>query len=107
MDKRTIIKAYHANDGIFRSNDWQKACRDEKQKLTFAGVNAHFTNGMVEKRIRDLQDLTRAELIYSSTKWKGCITSKIWPYAMRLANETLTNSPSTQDSSRRTPEQIF
>ena len=62
---------------------------------------------MAEKIIRDLQDLTRTELIYSSIKWKEYITANLWPYAMRLANEALKNSPSPQDSARRTPEQIF
>ena len=59
-----VIKTYHADNGIFRSNDWQQACKDETQRLTFAGVNTHFTNRMVEKIVRDIQDLTRAELIY-------------------------------------------
>ena len=68
LDRGVIIKAYHADNGIFKANDWQQACRNERQRLTFSGVNAHFTNGLAEKRIRDLQDLTRTELIYSATK---------------------------------------
>ena len=59
MDRVVIIKAYHADNGVFKANDWKQACFNERQKLTFAGVNAHFTNGLAEKRIRDLQDLTR------------------------------------------------
>ena len=44
MDRGVVIKAYHADNGIFRSNDWKKAYRNERQQLTFSGVNTHFTN---------------------------------------------------------------
>ena len=55
MDKGVVISTYHADNGIFRSNDWQTYCRDERQQLTFAGVNTHFTNRMAENRIRYIQ----------------------------------------------------
>ena len=35
------IKAYHADNGIFRANKWVNSCEANKQRLTFAGVNAH------------------------------------------------------------------
>ena len=62
---------------------------------------------MVEKIIRYLQRITRTKLIYSSTKWKGYITANLWAYVTRLTNETINNSPSAQDSVRRTPKTIF
>ena len=58
LDRCVIIRDYHADNGIFKANDWQQACKDESQKLIFAGVNAYFTNGLAEKRIRDLQYLS-------------------------------------------------
>jgi hypothetical protein len=41
-----------------------------RQQLTFAGVNAHHTNGLAERRIRSLQDLARAMLIHQHRRWK-------------------------------------
>ena len=38
------IKAYHADDGIFRVNKWVHECRIQHQLLTFAGVNANHQN---------------------------------------------------------------
>ena len=101
-----IIKYYHTDNSIFKAHDRKQACKNERQKLTFAEVNAHFTNGLAEKRVRDLQDLAQTEPIYSSTKWKGCITSNLWPYEMRIANEILNNSSSPEESAMITPEQI-
>ena len=63
LERDVVTKAYHADNVIFRSNDWQKACKDEKQRFTFVGVNVYLTNQMAENIIRDLQDQTRAELI--------------------------------------------
>ena len=68
-------------------------------------MNANFTNEMAEKIKRDLQDLIRTEIIYSSNKKDK--TASIWPCAIRLTNEAHNNTPSPYDSARRTPEQIF
>ena len=107
LQRGVRIKGYHADNGIFRAKKWQAHCSDQRQTLTFAGVNAHHTNGMAEKRIRDLQDLTRAQLIHANQGWKQCITANLWPYAMRMANDSMNNTPSMCDKGRLTPEQLF
>ena len=50
---------------------------EAKQKLSFTGVNIHHINGMAEKRIRDLLDLIRAQMLHATTKWKNCIIANI------------------------------
>ena len=107
LNRGVTIKAYHADNGIFRAKKWQQACIDARQRLSFTGVNAHHTNGMAEKRIRDLQDLTRAQMLHAATRWNNCITANLWPYAMRLANDALNNSPNPKDKARRSAENIF
>ena len=47
---------YHAHNGRFADNGFIQACKDNNPGLTYCGVNAHFQNGMAEKRIRDLQE---------------------------------------------------
>ena len=42
------VQAYHADNGIFKAKKWVKECRQRKQDLTFAGVNAHHQNGVAE-----------------------------------------------------------
>jgi hypothetical protein len=101
------IHAYHADNGIFRAHKWVLACRERGQSLTFAGVNAHRQNGVAERRIRSLQELTRTMLIHSNRRWPKAVTANLWPYAMRMANEIINNSPSLKDKERRTPYQIF
>jgi hypothetical protein len=50
------VKAYHANNGIFKANKWVESCRKAGQGLTFAGVSSHHENGIAERRIKEIQD---------------------------------------------------
>ena len=77
----------------------------KKQILAFTGLNTHHTNRFEEKLIRNLQDLTRIEFIFATTKCYEYIKSNLWPYAMRLAGEAINNSPSPWDNARRIPVQ--
>ena len=101
------VQGYHADNGIFRANAWINHCNSRDQTMTFAGVNAHHQNGIAERRIRTLQNMARTMLIHSAYRWPACITANLWPYALRMANESLNNCPSMQDSKYRSPMQIF
>ena len=65
------IRGYHANNGIFKANKWVLACRAKGFNLSFAGVNTQHQNGMAERRIRLLQELTRTMLIHASKQRNG------------------------------------
>ena len=75
--------------------------------MTFAGVNAHHQNGMAERRIRELQELARTMLIHANRRWNKCVTTKLWPYAVRAAMEAINESPSLQNNERKSPAQLF
>ena len=84
------IHHYHADNGRFAENMWMAhvtAARNPTQSISFCGVNAHFQNGIAEKRIRDLQDQARTMMIHAAHRWPRAISNSLWPYAMRLANE--------------------
>ena len=101
------IQGYHADNGTFRANAWVNACNRLNQRMTFAGVNAHHQNGVAERRIRELQDLARSMLMHANRRWPCCITANLWPYAVRMANESFNNVPNMIDPARRSPLQIF
>ena len=90
------IKAYHADNGIFKAKEWVQACHDARQQLTFAAVGAHHANGKAERRIRELQELARTQLIHANRRWPQAITSNLWPYALRHANDCVNNTPNLQ-----------
>ena len=98
------VKHCHADNGRFADDLWVKDCMKQKQGLTFAGVNAHFQNGLAEKRIRDLQDVTRTQNLEASAKWP-ILTTNLWPYCLRQANNVMNNTYNKQ--SHGVPLEIF
>ena len=80
-------------NGRFEDNAFISDCRAQRQGLSYCGVNAHFQNGIVERRIRDLQEQTRTSMLYAMNKWKHMILICLWPYAMRHANDIVNTTP--------------
>ena len=101
------IKSYQADNGIFRNHKWMDDCHNKNQPLTFTGVNAHHQNGVDERRSGLLQEHARAMIIHVHQKWPGVVTSNLWPYTIRMANDCLNETPNLKDNKRRTAEQIF
>ena len=78
-ERGVIIQAYDADNGIFKAYKWVTACCEKGQPLTFAGVNAHHQNGIAERRIPTLQELTRTMLIHANHRWPKVVTTNLWP----------------------------
>ena len=87
------IKHYHADNGRFADNAFIQDCQANRQILSYCGVNAHFQNGIAERRIRDLQERTRTSMLYAMNKWRKMVIINLWPYAMRHANDVANATP--------------
>ena len=72
-----VIHGYHADNGIFKASAWVNQCKAKDQQLTFAGVGAHHTNGMAERRIRELQEMARTMLIHANKRWPQAIDAHL------------------------------
>jgi hypothetical protein len=68
------VEHYHADNGRFCNNLFLQGMKDKKQTISHCGVNAHFQNRIAEKRIRDLQDLTRTSLLHAAARWPKVIS---------------------------------
>ena len=79
------IYHYHADNGRFADNGFIKACQEEGQGISYCGVNAHWQNGICEKRIRDLPEAARTQIIHAQHRWPNAIDAHLWPYALRYA----------------------
>ena len=105
-DQRGVkILHYHADNGRFTDNAFISDCKPQRQGLSYCGVNAHFQNGIAERRIRDLQEQTRTSMLYAMNKWKRMIFICLWPYAMRHANDVANATPRKGED--RSPLQRF
>jgi hypothetical protein len=102
------VKHYHADNGRFADNLWLADIAQRGQSISFCGVNAHFQNGVAEKRIRDLQEAARTILLDAKSRRPKAISACLWPYALRHANYSHAQTPSrTQHHAGRTPYEVF
>ena len=99
-----IIQHYHCDNGRFADNAFMNSVRTSKQTITFCGVNAHFQNGRAEKKIRDLRESGRTQLLHAMNRWPGVVTLNLWSYALRYANDV---ANTLQDKNGSSPFQRF
>ena len=88
-----MVQHYHADNGRFADNAFISDVRQKGQTISYCGVNAHFQNGIAERRIRDLQETTRTQLLHAKARWPEAINEALWPSALRNANHLKNNLP--------------
>ena len=93
------ILHYHADNGRFADNAFIHDYKTQGQGLSYCSVNAHFQNGIAERRIRDLQEQTRTSMLYAMSKWKRMILICLWPYAMQHTNDISNAMPKKGEES--------
>jgi hypothetical protein len=97
------VKHYHADNGRFIEKTTLST--NEPILILCRGGRPSSENGIVEKRIRDLQDLTRSSLIHAIRRWPDAVNTSLWPYALRKATKSYNNS--TPPGETRTIAEIF
>ncbi len=61
-----------------------KNIEEKEQTISFSGVQAHYQNGIAEKRIGNLQRRATTLLLHEQRRWPDAINSHLWTYAIRL-----------------------
>jgi hypothetical protein len=87
------VKHYHSDNGIFETREFQDEVVANQQTISFCGVNAHHQNGKAEKKIRDLQELTRTMILHAQQRWPDAVNAYLWPFAMKMANNLSNRAP--------------
>jgi hypothetical protein len=79
------VKHYHADNGIFDSEEFREYIQIMDQRITFSGVGAHHHNGKAERAIQTVVDKARSMLLHVSMHWPEAFSMDLWPYAMDYA----------------------
>ena len=58
---------------------------EHQHQLRFCGTNAHHQNGIAERAIQTVSNITRAMLLNASMHWKNNVESDLWPMAILYA----------------------
>jgi hypothetical protein len=88
-----VVKHYHSDNGIFETREFRDEIAATRQTISFCGVNAHHQNGKAEKKIRDLQELSRTMILHAQQRWSTAINAYLWPFAIKMANELSNRAP--------------
>jgi transposase InsO family protein len=91
------IKHYHADNGRFKDREFMKSIERNNQTISYSGVGAHHQHGIAEKRIGDLQRSATTLLLHAQRRWPDAISTYLWPYALRAANDSRSTYPSKQN----------
>ena len=92
------IRHYHSDNGNFAENKFRQAVSESPhQTISYCGVNSYHQNGVAEKRIQDLQELTCTALIHAQQHWLNAITSNLWHFALKMANDVHQYTPNLKD----------
>ena len=54
LDHGVLINSYRTDNGVFRANEFVARTREQNQKLSFCGINAHHKNGAAERAVHGL-----------------------------------------------------
>ena len=99
------VKRYHADNGRYADKGFLEDINSKDQTITFCGVGAHHQNGIVERRIRLITEISRTLLLHAQRHWPEYITTMLWPFAVKAAVDRLNNL--TMDLNGQTPASRF
>jgi hypothetical protein len=91
------IQHYHADNGRSADNGFMNDVKQKQQTISFCGANAHFKNGITDKRIRDLQEQTRTMMLHAKSRWPKGVSIHLWQDALRSANQLRQVTPGKED----------
>ena len=87
------VKRYHADNHIFNSRLFKEHVIAAQQNITFSGVNAHHQNGVAERKIKHITNITRASIFQAMLSWPEQVSLDLWPYAIECAVYANNNIP--------------
>jgi hypothetical protein len=95
------IYHYHADNGRFADNAFIQSVQKSGQSISYCAFNAHYQNGIAEKKIQDLQVQARKSILHAKSRWPEAINLHLWPYALRDANEVMITVPDLEDGTSK------
>ncbi|MGH7955171.1 MAG: hypothetical protein ACREOZ_04345, partial [Gloeomargaritales cyanobacterium] len=76
------IKAYHADNGIFTSQQFKQHLEGQFQDLSLSGVGAHHQNGVAERAIKTVVASARTMMLHATLRWPEEADETLWPLAL-------------------------
>ena len=99
------IQSYHANNGIFKAQEFTNELLSQGQDIKYSGVGAKHQNGQAENSIKIVTWRARTMMIHASLHWPEVHEDALWPLAVSYAVDFYNHTPSM--TSGLSPAEIF
>ena len=96
MHHGAVVEAYLTDSGAFKANVFVQHIRSHSQRLRFCGTNAHHKNGIAERAVQSVSNISRALILHASAYWKNGIDSSLWPMSVTYATHLHNHLPNAQ-----------
>jgi hypothetical protein len=109
MDNGVVVQDYLTDSGTFKVKNCVAHINETQKMMHFCGTNAHHQNGVAERAIQTISNMTRAMILHASMilhanmHWKDGIDASLWPMAVNYAIHIYNNTP----DKGVTPSDIF
>ena len=99
------ILGYRADNGIYKSKEFQDVLKQKGQTIQFSGIGAHHHNGIAERAIQTISSCARAMMIHAIIHNPKEVQVDLWPFAMKYAVWLWNRMP--KKDSGLSPDEIF
>jgi hypothetical protein len=93
MDNGVVVQDYLTDSGALKANSFVAHINETHQKMRFCGTNTHHQNGVAERSIQTISNMTRAMNLHAGIHWKNGCDSSLWPQAVNYAANIYNNTP--------------
>ena len=88
------VHSYHADNGIYKSKEFQKDLNKRHQILTLSGVGAHGQNGVAEQGIQTVVNSARTMMMHQALMWHEHFDMRVWSFALDYVTHLWNHLPS-------------
>ncbi len=87
------LTSFHADNGVFTSQEFREDLARKQQTISFSGVGAHHQNGVAERHIKTISYLARAMLLHAALQWPKTHDVELWSFCLEHAVYIWNNLP--------------
>ena len=99
------ILTYMSDNGAFGSSEFVADIQSRNQAAEYSGVGAHHHNGVAERAIQTISNMSRTMMLHAAVRWQDMADSALWPLAVEYAVYIFNHMPNIESGTA--PIDIF
>jgi hypothetical protein len=79
------VISYMSDNGAFSAQEFVQDIVSRGQNAKYSGVGAHHHNGIAERAILTISNMSRTMMLHAGIHWPDLVDSSLWPLTMEYA----------------------